>query len=123
MGDTPAQAVRPYRDADGVPALPDTLGIGRAALAGASFGGGVAVETTARCPEWVSALALLRAGLPGREPGPDPPAFDGEEDELVRAGGLDATVELNVRNLAGPGSRWGRMPLRGRTPARPYNGG
>lgn len=38
FGDTPAEAVHPYRDADDVLALLDTLGVGRAALVGASFG-------------------------------------------------------------------------------------
>ncbi len=102
FGDTPAEAVRAYRDADDVVALLDTLGIGRAALVGASFGGAVAVEIAARHPDRVSALALLCAGLPGREPGPDLMAFDEEEDALVGAGDLDAAVELNVRTWLGP---------------------
>ncbi|MEV1051605.1 alpha/beta hydrolase [Streptomyces sp. NPDC049887] len=102
FGDTPAEALRPYRDADDVLALLDGLGIGRAAFVGASFGGGVAVEIAATRPERVTALALLCAALPGHEPGPGLLAFDEEEDQLLDAGDLDAAVELNVATWLGP---------------------
>ncbi|MFE0090291.1 alpha/beta fold hydrolase [Streptomyces sp. NPDC058991] len=102
FGDTPPEALRPYRDADDVLALLDGLGIGRAAFVGASFGGGVAVEIAATRPERVTALALLCAALPGHEPGPGLLAFDEEEDELLDAGDLDAAVELNVATWLGP---------------------
>ncbi|TLQ44155.1 alpha/beta fold hydrolase [Streptomyces marianii] len=102
FGDTPAEALRPYRDADDVLALLDALGISRAAFVGASFGGGVAVEIAASRPDRVTALALLCAVLPGHEPGPGLLAFDEEEDELLGAGDLDAAVELNVATWLGP---------------------
>ncbi|MER6994502.1 alpha/beta hydrolase [Streptomyces sp. NPDC000410] len=102
FGETPAEAVRPYRDADDVIELLDTLGIERAALVGASFGGRVAVEIAARRPERVSALALLCAGLAGYEPGPALRDFDAREDELIEAGDLAGAVELNVNTWLGP---------------------
>ncbi|MFJ6634565.1 alpha/beta fold hydrolase [Streptomyces sp. NPDC091376] len=102
FGDTPAEAVHPYRDADDVLALLDTLGVGRAALVGASFGGRVAVEIAARNPERVTALALLCAALPGHEPGPALRDFDSREDELIEADDLRGAVELNVTTWLGP---------------------
>ncbi|WP_351229390.1 alpha/beta fold hydrolase [Streptomyces sp. NPDC002133] len=102
FGATPAEAVRPYRDADDVLALLDALGIDRAALVGASFGGRVAVEIAARRPERVTSLALLCAGLPGHEPGPALRDFGAREDELIEAGDLAGAVELNVTTWLGP---------------------
>ncbi|MEU2259620.1 alpha/beta fold hydrolase [Streptomyces sp. NPDC019645] len=102
FGGTPAEAVRPYSDADDVLALLDALGIERAALVGASYGGGVAVRIAATRPERVTALALLCSGLPGHEPGHGLLDFDRREDELVAAGDLDAAVELNVATWLGP---------------------
>ncbi|MFD7442344.1 alpha/beta fold hydrolase [Streptomyces sp. NPDC059909] len=102
FGETPAEAVRPYRDADDVLALLDALGINGAAFVGASFGGRVAVEIAARRPERVTSLVLLCAGLPGCEPGPALRKFGAREDELIEAGDLAGAVELNVTTWLGP---------------------
>ncbi|MFE7774149.1 alpha/beta fold hydrolase [Streptomyces sp. NPDC057445] len=102
FGETPAEAVRPYRDADDVLALLDALGLERAAFVGASFGGRVAVEIAARRPERVTSLVLLCAALPGHEPGPALKDFGAREDELIEAGDLDGAVELNVTTWLGP---------------------
>ncbi|MFB9394128.1 alpha/beta fold hydrolase [Streptomyces coeruleoprunus] len=105
FGRTPLPVTEPdgvVRPAQDVLDLLDALGIERAALVGASFGGGVAVEIAARHPERVSALALLCAGLPGREPGPELRDFDAREDALYEAGDLDGLVELNVDTWLGP---------------------
>ncbi|MCY9785378.1 alpha/beta hydrolase [Nocardiopsis sp. EMB25] len=48
-------------------ALMDALGIGRAALVGASMGGGHAVDAALVAPERVTGLALVCAGMTGRE--------------------------------------------------------
>ncbi|MFD7613617.1 alpha/beta fold hydrolase [Streptomyces sp. NPDC059828] len=102
FGETPAEAVRPYEDADDVLALLDELGIERAALVGASHGGRVAVELAARNPERVSALVLLCAGLPGYEPGPALKDFGKRENALLEADDVDGAVELNVDTWLGP---------------------
>jgi 3-oxoadipate enol-lactonase len=51
----------PFNAADDVRALLDSLGIGEAAIVGASYGGRVAQEIAARWPDRVSALILLCA--------------------------------------------------------------
>src|SRR5580693_7210060 len=81
FGDTPA-ASRPYRDADDVRDLMDALGLGQAALIGASYGGRASVEIAARWPDRVTAMALICAGLPGHEPSPQLSAFGQREEEL-----------------------------------------
>ncbi|MER7759902.1 alpha/beta hydrolase [Streptomyces sp. NPDC097619] len=100
-GQSPA-ATAPYSDADDVLALLDSLGIARAALVGASYGGRVALGLAAAHPERVSALALLCAGRPGHEPGPEVRAFGAAEDAFLEAGDLDGAAELNARTWLGP---------------------
>ncbi|GAA2426312.1 alpha/beta hydrolase [Streptomyces macrosporus] len=101
FGDTPA-ATAPHRDADDVLALLDSLGIGRTALVGSSYGGRVALEVAARRPGRVTVLALLCAGLPGHRPSAELAAFDEREEALFEAGDLDGAVELNVATWLGP---------------------
>lgn len=101
FGDTPA-AGRPYTDAGDVGDLMDALGIDRAALIGSSYGGRVAVEIAARWPDRVTAMALICAGLPGHEPGPELRAFGQREEELLEAGDVAAAVDLNVATWLGP---------------------
>jgi pimeloyl-ACP methyl ester carboxylesterase len=92
----------PHHDPDDVLALMDTLGIARAALVASSYGGHVALEIAARHPERVAALALLCAGQPGYEPGPELRAFGAREDALLAAGDVAGAVELNVATWLGP---------------------
>ncbi|MEU6865390.1 alpha/beta hydrolase [Streptomyces sp. NPDC046876] len=101
-GETPADFTRPHEASDDVRALLDSLGIERAALVGSSFGGRVALETAARYPERVTALALLCPGLPGHEPSAALRAFGAEEDALLEAGDVEAAVALNVEYWLGP---------------------
>jgi pimeloyl-ACP methyl ester carboxylesterase len=56
-GQSPAPT-EPFNAADDVRVLLDSLGIGRAAIIGSSYGGRVAQEIAARWPERVSALVL-----------------------------------------------------------------
>ncbi|WP_344576987.1 alpha/beta hydrolase [Nonomuraea roseoviolacea] len=95
-------ADRPYSDAGDVAELLRELGVERAALAGSSYGGRVALELAASRPELVTALALLCPAVPGQEPGPELRSFAEREDALLAAGDLDAAVELNVERWLGP---------------------
>ena len=101
FGETPIPG-RPYSDADDVLELMDTLGLGQAALIGASYGGKTSVEIAARWPDRVTALALICPGWPGREPGPELRAFGEREDALLEAGDIAAAVDLNVATWLGP---------------------
>lgn len=92
-----------YADATDVLHLLDTLGIERAVILGASFGGRVALEFAAQYPERVTSLALLCPAYRGLEV-TDPAVieFGGQEDELLEAGDIDAAVALNVDVWLGP---------------------
>ncbi|MFJ6939578.1 alpha/beta fold hydrolase [Streptomyces sp. NPDC101132] len=100
-GRTPA-ASGPYRDADDVLALLDSLGIREAAFVGASFGGRVALELAAGAPERVRALALLCPARAGFVPGAELTALWEREDALLEAGDVEAAVALNVEHWVGP---------------------
>jgi len=88
-----------------VVALLDELGIERAAVVGASFGGRVTLELALRAPERVAALALLGSSLDEFEASEERAAFDAEEEALFEADDLDAAVELNVRTFVTRGGR------------------
>jgi o-succinylbenzoate---CoA ligase len=94
----------------------DARGIGRAALAGASFGGALALETAARHPDRVAAVVAY-------EP-PYAPLADERMraafSELTaavtrahRAGGAAAAAETFLRGVAGDAA-WDRLPPRSR---------
>ncbi|MCM2579862.1 alpha/beta fold hydrolase [Streptomyces meridianus] len=101
FGDTPA-ATHPYRDADDVLDLIDSLGVETTVLVGSSYGGEVALEIAARSPERITGLALLCPAVPGHEPGPELEGFAHREDELLEAGDIDGAVELNLGTWIGP---------------------
>jgi 3-oxoadipate enol-lactonase len=73
------------------------LGVGRAALVGASFGGRVAMELAVARPDLVEALVVAGAPLPGHDWSEPMRAFFAEEDAAVERGDLDAAVEANLR--------------------------
>lgn len=102
FGATPLSG-EPYADADDVVHLLDTLGIERAAVVGASFGGRVALELATRHPDRVGSLVLLCAAHRGLEV-TDPVllAFGEREDALVEAGDVEGATALNVETWAGP---------------------
>ncbi|NLU74003.1 alpha/beta fold hydrolase [Streptomyces sp. HNM0575] len=101
FGDSPV-ADGPYSDAGDVADLLDHLGIERAALVGASYGGQVALEVAATCPGAVTALVLLCAAMPGHVPGAALRSFAEREDALFAADDLAGAVELNVETWLGP---------------------
>jgi 3-oxoadipate enol-lactonase len=101
FGRTPAPD-RPHSDADDVLELLDALGLARAALVGASYGGRVALEVAARRPERVSALALLCSAWPGHESSPELAAVGARENELIAAGDIDGALTLMVDTWLGP---------------------
>ncbi|MFJ8072673.1 alpha/beta fold hydrolase [Streptomyces sp. NPDC096176] len=101
FGDTPPET-GPYDDADDVLELLDTLGVERATLIGASYGGRVALEAAARSPQRVGGLLLLCPDRPGHRPGPQLVAFAERENELFEAGDIEGAVELNVSTWLGP---------------------
>ncbi len=92
----------PHNDADDVVDLLDELGAGPVAVAGASYGGKVALEIAARWPQRVTALALVCPGMPGHEPSDALRRFWQREGELINAGDIAGAVELNVATWLGP---------------------
>jgi pimeloyl-ACP methyl ester carboxylesterase len=88
----------PWRDLAG---LLDALGIERAHLVGASYGGQVALELAATQPDRVASLVLLAPALPDMEPTPQLQAFADAEDAAIEDGQIDDAVALNVDMWAG----------------------
>lgn len=101
FGESP-MADAAYSDAGDVLELLDRLGVGSAALVGASYGGKVALEVAATRPQAVTALALLCSAMPGHDHSAELRAFGGKEDELLEAGDVAGAVELNVDAWLGP---------------------
>jgi 3-oxoadipate enol-lactonase len=95
FGRTPLPPRRVSNVADLV-ALLAALGIERAAVVGASFGGRVALELALREPERVTALALLDAALDEFETSAELQAFGEAEERALDGGDVEAAVELNV---------------------------
>ena len=77
-------------------AVLDTLGIDRAVLVGASFGGRVALDLAASQGERIVGLVLAGAGLPDHAWSAEIQAFGSAEDEALDEGDLDRATELNV---------------------------
>jgi 3-oxoadipate enol-lactonase len=96
FGRTPLEAGVVSNAADLVAVL-DELEIDRAAVAGASFGGRVALELALQAPERVAALVLLDAALDAFDWSPELEALDEAEEALIDAGDVDGAVALNVR--------------------------
>lgn len=93
---------RTYDEAADVTDLLRSLGVERAAVVGASFGGRIALEVAARWPDMVTALVLLSAGSPDHVPGEALRAFAERENALIDAGDIDGAAELNVETFLGP---------------------
>jgi pimeloyl-ACP methyl ester carboxylesterase len=84
--------------------LLDALGIERAHVAGASFGGRVALEFAATQPARVESLVLLAAALPDIDPSPELQAFADAEEEAIEESRIADAVQVNVQMWAGGSS-------------------
>jgi 3-oxoadipate enol-lactonase len=78
-------------------ALLDELGVARAAVVGASFGGRVTLELALRAPERVRALALLGSSLDAFEWSDELETFDAEETAALEREDVEDAVRANVR--------------------------
>jgi pimeloyl-ACP methyl ester carboxylesterase/mannose-6-phosphate isomerase-like protein (cupin superfamily) len=85
-----------YANPEDVLAVLDALGIDRAILVGASFGGRVVLDLAASRRDRVVGLVLAGAGLPDHDWSSEIRAFGAAEDEAIEAGDLDAATEINV---------------------------
>ena len=85
--------------------LLDHLGIDRASLVGASYGGRVALEFALEHPARVDALVLVGAGLRDLEWSDEIERSFAEEERLVEAEDLEGAVELNLRTWVDGPSR------------------
>jgi pimeloyl-ACP methyl ester carboxylesterase len=104
-GDSTARPVGPLVAHADVLATMDAVGIGRAHVVGASFGGGVATEVALIAPERVASLLLLAPGGSLIEhPSPWLSAAWRVEVDALDAADPDAAVEVNLRAwVDGPG--------------------
>ena len=90
----------------------DELGIERAALVGASFGGRVALDLAASHPERVTGLVLAGAGLPDHDWSPEVEGFGEAEDDALAAGDLDRATDVNVEFWVPDAPDWVREAIR-----------
>jgi pimeloyl-ACP methyl ester carboxylesterase len=100
FGESPLPA-DPYDHVDDVVAVLDEVGVDRAAVVGASFGGLVAQELARRRPERVDRLLLLCPASALLEPD-ELRAFWSREEELLERDDLVAATALNVDTWCGP---------------------
>ncbi len=87
----------PFAHARDLAALLDGLGVERAALVAASYGGQVALELAVARPDLVGLLVLACASLPGHDWSQTVRASFAEEEAALERGDLDAAVEANLR--------------------------
>ena len=90
-----------YSHVDDVASVLGELGVDRAAVVGASFGGLVALQLAHAAPHLVDALVLAAPPLPGWTWSAAMTGFWEEEDAALERGDLDAAVEVNVTMWAG----------------------
>jgi pimeloyl-ACP methyl ester carboxylesterase len=97
-GDSTARPIGPIVPYADVLATMDAVGIERAHVVGASYGGGVALEVALVAPERVASLFLLAPGGSLIEhPSPWLSAAWRAEVDALEEGDLDAAVEVNLR--------------------------
>ena len=92
----------PYDHVTDVVAILDEVGVERAAVVGASFGGLVAQELARRFPHRVERLLLVCPASALLEPDDELRAFWSHEEELLERGDLAAATALNVDTWCGP---------------------
>jgi 3-oxoadipate enol-lactonase len=93
-----------FSPVDDVAALLMALDIESFVLAGASFGGLVALDFAAAHPDRVEHLVLLDPPLPGHEWSNRMESFFAAENAALESGRLDEAVQLNVDLWVGPAS-------------------
>src|SRR5919202_4219492 len=86
-----------FSHVDDVVSVLDELGLARATVVGASFGGRVALELAGAHPERVVRLVLVAPGLGGHDWSEVVTRFNEEEEAAYEAGDLDRATDLNVR--------------------------
>lgn len=120
-----AVSTAPFTHVDDVLAVLDREQAGRAWLAGASAGGGLALDTALLAPDRVAGLVLLGtavSGAPEPELDPDTQRFDALLDAAIAAGNLDEVNRLETWLwLDGPSSPEGRVGGQARTLALEMN--
>lgn len=87
----------PPADARDLAALLDGLGVERAALVAASYGGRVALELAVARPDLVELLVLAGASLPGHDWSPALRDYFAQEEAALERGDIDAAVEASLR--------------------------
>lgn len=85
-----------YADSRDLTGLLDALGIERAHLVGASYGGRVALELAATRPDRVASLVLLAPALDDIDPTPGLRAFADAEQQAIEDGRIEDAVAANV---------------------------
>src|SRR5499427_8917912 len=120
-----AVSTAPFSHVDDVLAVLDREQAGQAWLAGASAGGGLALDTALLAPDRVAGLVLFGtavSGAPEPELDPDTQRFDALLDAAVAAGNLDEVNRLETWLwLDGPSSPEGRVGGEARTLALDMN--
>lgn len=87
----------PFSHAEDLLAVMDAAGLQQAAVVGASFGGGIALELATLVPERVTALVLFAATLSDHDDfGEELPAFWEAEEQLLTHANIEGAVELGV---------------------------
>jgi 3-oxoadipate enol-lactonase len=87
----------PFSPVEDVVSVLDELGLERADVVGASFGGRVALELAGAHPERVERLVLVAPGLGDHDWSEEVSRFNRDEEEAYEAGDLDRATDLNVR--------------------------
>ncbi|MEU4172925.1 alpha/beta fold hydrolase [Streptomyces sp. NPDC026665] len=97
----------PFSETDDLRRLLDHLGHERVRLVGASWGGRVALDFTLTHPQRVHSLAMLAAPWPRYHWSEDMIAYDEAVTAALKAGDLDAAVQINLDMwLRGPARGW-----------------
>lgn len=94
---------------DDILKLYQELGIEKAVLVGASFGGAMSINFTLQHPDKVMGLVLSGGAVNGHQWSEAAQAYGEEEDALVESGDLDAATECNVTMWVNRPERRGKV--------------
>src|SRR6266700_7840364 len=87
----------PFAHYEDPAALLHHLGVNKAHVIGASFGGKVALDFALAYPAMTDSLVLVAPNLGGYPPSEEILRFGKEEDALLERGDIEAATELNLR--------------------------